>query len=917
MKKSNQSLTFDFFAIFAAVVFAAFFGVQNSVYAQNSSNSQLLVSNLHTVNITTSSAQILWTTNLLADSSAGYAFSGASYIFSDRRCDNGGYVLEHCIYLTGLAPAASYSYKAMSHDQSYYVNGYNIYNTAYSEGVFTTLALSSDAGIYTQTSSLIFTTTESSTATTTSITTNYVSSSDATTNIDQISTATTTLYYQTSTSSNIINQNVYTAPTSTIIFQSSGIISGSVQNENFQTLSILEGFIYAQDIKSGNYFGTAFKNGSFSLSVPSGSYQLGIKLPPDSSYNYPEPRIISVSGGITTTANIILLSGSAVISGTIIDETGAVITNVPVKVFASKNGVWQSGEFNSATGNYKISVPAGEWLIGAQVDSASGFSAPVGDILVNAVKGAAISRNIVFKRSAGIVSGKVLKPDNSPFNGALVEIADKSYLGTGASDKISNYAFSAKIYTDAGGSYSFRLPAGNYFIRAFSSSSGRFLNPEEKQFAVSAGATVSVDLLFRNFDRKISGRVILNNQDIQAFVWAWSDKGGYREMETDSLGNYSLSVKSGEIWRLAAAKEIGQKPYRSSEISLAVGEQDIVQDLNLSPLDFSLPKSATKQADAASFIDVSLSNGTAVSMPSNAVAATGNVSVSITPEISVPSQGATKVMGAAYNIEARDVTGKTISQINKQIIIELPYYDEDLKRFGVAEDNLNIAYWDESAGVWRELNNAVIDKKRKVITALVDHLTRFAIVAAADIIPPAGPANAAAVPGAVGEIIISWTNPASDFHHVKIYRSIQKGVTGQAVFNDVVVSERRDRGLAAGVTYYYTVRAIDPAGNESTNINQVSATASAGGLKISSFARNLKLGSQGDDVRLLQQILIEQNVYPENLVTGYFGLLTRTAAARFQEKYFDEILKPLDLIKGTGFIGSASRAKLNKIISGQ
>ncbi len=47
--------------------------------------------------------------------------------------------------------------------------------------------------------------------------------------------------------------------------------------------------------------------------------------------------------------------------------------------------------------------------------------------------------------------------------------------------------------------------------------------------------------------------------------------------------------------------------------------------------------------------------------------------------------------------------------------------------------------------------------------------------------------------------------------------------------------------------------------------------------------RQLKLGDSGSDVSLLQLFLAEDpNVYPEGLVTGYFGQLTRDAVKRFQ-----------------------------------
>lgn len=89
------------------------------------------------------------------------------------------------------------------------------------------------------------------------------------------------------------------------------------------------------------------------------------------------------------------------------------------------------------------------------------------------------------------------------------------------------------------------------------------------------------------------------------------------------------------------------------------------------------------------------------------------------------------------------------------------------------------------------------------------------------------------------------------------------------------------------------------------------------------FDRNLTVGSRGMDVMYLQRIL---NAYPETQIsssgagspgqeTQYFGPLTRTATVRFQEQFSTSILLPLGLTRGTGFVGTSTRARLNSMIS--
>ncbi|MDP2741407.1 MAG: hypothetical protein Q8O66_01810 [bacterium] len=82
---------------------------------------------------------------------------------------------------------------------------------------------------------------------------------------------------------------------------------------------------------------------------------------------------------------------------------------------------------------------------------------------------------------------------------------------------------------------------------------------------------------------------------------------------------------------------------------------------------------------------------------------------------------------------------------------------------------------------------------------------------------------------------------------------------------------------------------------------------------------NLYFGIRGsNEVRCLQSFLKSQGagIYPEGLITGNFGNLTKLAVIRFQEKYASEILNPVGLQNGTGFVGVKTRQKINSILTG-
>jgi len=82
------------------------------------------------------------------------------------------------------------------------------------------------------------------------------------------------------------------------------------------------------------------------------------------------------------------------------------------------------------------------------------------------------------------------------------------------------------------------------------------------------------------------------------------------------------------------------------------------------------------------------------------------------------------------------------------------------------------------------------------------------------------------------------------------------------------------------------------------------------------FEKDLYYGIRdNEDVKCLQEFLKSQGpeIYPEGLISGNFLNLTQAAVIRFQEKYFNEILLPLRLERGTGFVGERTRMKINQI----
>src|SRR3989344_3015320 len=608
------------------------------------------------------------------------------------------------------------------------------------------------------------------------------------------------------------------------LVEAGGGVSGVFKKRGGEVLGDLYGYIGVTS-KSGERLsmGAPIDHGAFNLRLPNGSYLLKPEFPGNTRYTVTESAVVEITGNETKNIEIFVSEEqSAAIVGYLVDSQGEKVINVPFKVFASgSNGGWYSAQVDTSKGDYKLSVPAGTWFIGYDIDDTAGkYHRSKEDRKITVKSGQIESVDLAVTVASGEVKGTIVDMNGKPISGVWVAISTQGFAQF-TKETATSLKYLNGVTSDAGGAFRFLVKPGVYYVRAFVPPAFGFTNPEEQKVSVSGDEPTHVTLTLRSKATVISGKVTIAGVPTWGFVWAWSDKGGYVEGYAKEDGVYTLKVAGEDVWHIAAMTELKRDTYKSSETAIKVvsGKATEVQ-LDLSPLGVKLPEPVTVSADPDQVTVAMGEDRVKVVMPPNAVGSTEAVNLSITPQVITPSQGADRVVGFGYEIEVRTQTGQEVNTFNSELTVSVPYDPADMTRFGLASRDLSLRYWDETSSAWQEISNAVVDEVNHVVTGSVAHLTRFAIIARSDTTPPADPQKVKTRIISTG-IALEWENPKDkDLKYIKLYRSKKSGVIGDVVANEVSGKAYTDSGVPRGATYFYTVRAVDKAGNESANIVQ-------------------------------------------------------------------------------------------------
>lgn len=525
--------------------------------------------------------------------------------------------------------------------------------------------------------------------------------------------------------------------------------------------------------------------------------------------------------------------------------------------------------------------------------------------------------------------------------------------------------------TDANGNFSFKLRAGVYDIGVGQPGySGSMLTAQN-----ISTTTTGLSLTLTQSSQTITGTVKYSGSALaNVRVWADNGSGGWAGATSEADGSFSLNVSAGS-WTLNAIADGYQ--LSAAQVVTAPGSGVVLNmtavsfDAKRKTQSVTPTQGGVIQTDDAK---VEIPQGALGTSGTN-VQMDVTDTMSTPTKKGGRVVGTAKSIQATY--ASGDNQGQQITTLSQNVTIEIVLTKAQLEDKSITTiagaQKLKIGYDDPTATSWAEIPTTVIlnpatstlwsDLVSITLKGTTAHFSTFAPIDPIGSNPPPTPTGFSATAG-VEKVTLNWSASAGATKY-DVYR--KSGNEYPYLAQTINTTTYIDSGLLATVTYYYKVSALDDSNNESAATDAVYATAlvyvgSGGGGSyipatpivatttsatttevvattttaittttvpivsapsvspaptapaiVQQITKRLALGSQGDEVKTIQDLLAQdKEVYPEGLITGYFGSLTKKAVQKFQEKY--NIAKKGDV--GYGDVGPNTRAKINQILAG-
>lgn len=333
------------------------------------------------------------------------------------------------------------------------------------------------------------------------------------------------------------------------VYRASSIITGRLLKPNGSPVTQSDNLgigVFSQEGKGG---GGQINNdnGTFSITVPAGTYNINVWASPSSSFGSPTVTPVTVADGQTVSVgDITLTTKDSTITGIVRTSSGVGVSGVRVNAF-----VRDGGGFSEATsgndGTFSLSVTAGRWMVMPSFgyDASYSTNTPPQEVSVTASSPATV--NFEVQSSTATISGVV-----QDSNGVPISTYGYAFAETGGGEMFGPGGLGGPIER---GNFSFKVPAGSYTINAGLAPGSGYTSGAGTTVTIADSETKTIAITLATNDATITGSILnssgsaLSSSGLSVFAMSKGGGHGSYQQGTVSGSTYTISVSAGE-WTL-------------------------------------------------------------------------------------------------------------------------------------------------------------------------------------------------------------------------------------------------------------------------------------------------------------------------------------------------------------------------------
>ncbi len=603
----------------------------------------------------------------------------------------------------------------------------------------------------------------------------------------------------------------------------------------------LHGWANCWEQNGGSGFGASLDYGVAELSAVGGDYWCGVWVPEDSEYQAAGQDLYTFVDGVDQTIDIEMLARTASATVYVKDQDNNLVTDVRAWVYAnSTTGSWVNERLEDgvatlrlAPGTYGFGVwfedqnsyIAGWSYYGEETEIADGENA---------------TETITVQAVTGSLTAILEDEDGNPVPFTWVGCSNWPEL----ENQVTGDFEGGRVIENGNGSGTdgvavIGLVADHiYECWVGVPSDQSLISPGSQLIDLTSSDDVNETFVFQTADATIDGDVEFadgSEGTIEDINWLWCNgwaEEGYSSNDDSTGTEFSLPVISGN-WHVWCGTDVvnddgSRSWYNAQEDTLVevTGEGSFdAGTITLTESVFEIPESFSETFDATSLKTIVLEDGTTLTIPANALATDGNVTLTAEPELQSYHTYADAPFGFPWNFEVYDGDGVLISgDFNESVTITIPYDEEQLAELGLDESIIFPKVWDDAAGAWVDVTNATQDMDANTITFTVQHFSQIGLVydnqqaVAAASSKPLKPRALDVKRRKAHSVVVDWKQPSNgDSVNVGRYKvQVRKfQVKDKSKYRKFVVkgkTQRKVKKLKSDTRYQFRVRACNTNG---------------------------------------------------------------------------------------------------------